>query len=124
MSLFADDKYKQYPDFQIPPEYETRSDYLPVSYLESYTVKDTNKILSKEERAKLGYLIVVSSQVSIKKYQQTYFLRTDTEIFKLIKSNFPDVEKLCWEGGALVPLDALEKYFKKLPEVKELMNSK
>ncbi len=127
--LFAHDKYKPYPNFQIPPEYEKIHDYMPASYLDNYPVPDTRKKLNKNEKARLGYLIIVSNQVSEKKYHQTYLLKTNTQIFQLILSNFPDVAKLNWEGkgtenGGVIFLDELAKYFLSVPEVKGVIENK
>src|SRR5688572_2874999 len=99
---------------QAQETYRLPSGKMPITYLNELAVGDTSRQLSESERRGLVRLLVQSYIVSIRKYNQGYPLAVDVPVYKLLKTNFPDIAK--HEGEGVVMLSAITEFVYRIPE--------
>lgn len=87
----------------------------PIGYLENLSVKDPSRQLSETEKHELCRLFAKAFLVSIRGGGGDSLLETSTPIYRLLAANFPDVKTRTREGGSLIFLAAITKFFNSLP---------
>ncbi|WP_251358413.1 hypothetical protein [Kangiella sp. TOML190] len=87
-----------YPDFQIPPEYTTKADYNPATYLAKYPVANTGKILSEDKKQKLACLLVATEKSTQAKFKHSFMVDLKQPLIALTMTNFPEIRDMEWGG--------------------------
>ncbi len=87
-----------YPDFQIPPEYSSKADYNPATYLAKYPVANTRKILPEEKKQKLACLLVVTEKHTQSKFKHSFMVDLQQPLIALTMTNFPEIRDMEWGG--------------------------
>jgi hypothetical protein len=100
--------------YRLPPG------QMPITYLSELNVGDTSRQLSESERRGLVRLLVESHVVSVRKYNQSYPLPIDVPVYKLLKTNFPDIAK--HEGEGVVMLSTITEFVYRIPEYKPIVD--
>jgi len=100
--------------FRLPPKMVGP----PVAYLEKMKVSDTSRPLSQAEKHELCRLFAKAYVISVRKHGQDYLLQTSAPIYRLLVTNFPDISAREGEGGSVIFLAAIMKFFNASPEYK------
>jgi hypothetical protein len=108
-SLLLASGHKHLPDFQTPPEFWSDPDYHPVGYLKSYHVEDAAAVLKPEQRERLRRLFLAAYDACKEKYHQDYLIGTDVPLYRLLRTNYPDVSKAESEGGRMIFLGRISR---------------
>ena len=82
-----------------------------MAYLEDLKVKDSSRQLSEKEKHELCRLFVKAYVVSIRDHGQDSLLNTTAPVFRLLAANFPNVKARAGEGGSVIFLAAITKFF-------------
>ena len=93
VSVSASAQTVVYPDFQIPPEYSSKADYNPATYLAKYPVANTGKILPEEKKQKLACLLVVTEKHTQSKFKHSFMVDLQQPLIALTMTNFPEIRK-------------------------------
>ena len=102
-------------NFRFPAKF----DGIPVDYLERMKVSDTSRRLTEKEKHDLARLFAKAYVLSVRIHLQDYILNTRTPIYQLVAANFPDVKSREGEGGAIIFLGSITRYFNSLPEYRD-----
>lgn len=95
-------------NFDIPNEFYSEIDFLPVSYLDDFTIKNPSEKLTAEKREKLKYLFIAATNATFIKYKSGHYLTTDTPIYKLLKINYPNINFMETEHKRLIFLSFIK----------------
>lgn len=87
-----------YPDFQIPPEYTSKQDFNPSSYLAKYPVANTSKVLELDKKQKLACLLVVTEKHTQNKFKHSFMVDLKQPLIALTMTNFPEIREMDWGG--------------------------
>lgn len=95
--------------FKIPATWSTSESTLPITYLSKLHV-DPHWRLTAKEKQELTRLIAAAHDTSVKQFKQSYYLRTDTPLWRLIRNNWTGSEATLAEGGSVVFLGTLKDF--------------
>ncbi|NVJ65498.1 MAG: hypothetical protein HWE16_03355 [Gammaproteobacteria bacterium] len=87
-----------YPDFQIPPEYSSKAEYNPATYLAKYPVANTRKILPQAKKQKLACLLVATEKHTQSKFKHSFMVDLKQPLIALTMTNFPEIREMEWGG--------------------------
>ncbi len=87
-----------YPNFQIPPEFKSKPDFNPSSYLAKYPVANTYKKLSDDKKERLACLIVASEKYTQEKFKHSFMVDLKQPLIALTMTNFPEIRQMEWGG--------------------------
>jgi hypothetical protein len=104
--LFAQQVNAQRP-FKIPDA----SKRVDVEYLRNFKVPDPSQHLNDAEKRDLCRLFVRAYVFSIRERRQDYSLPSDTPLYILLATNFPEVRAREGEGGRVIFLGAITGFF-------------
>ena len=82
--------------------------------LEEYKVRDVSRLLSEDEKHRLCRMFVVAN-VMLNRQGGSPFLSTETPIYKLLATNFPHIRARIPEGGPIIGIRDITRYFNSLP---------
>jgi hypothetical protein len=97
------------PDFQVPKTFAIGDLVLPVTYLETYPVKDTAAKLPASARAKICKLVSAAHRESKQKFNQDYLLESSAPFYQLLAHNYPEVKNATGESGRVIFLRDLAR---------------
>jgi hypothetical protein len=100
---------KHLPHFGVPKQFLEDHDFHPATYVESYPVKQVGEHLDEASKKNLKQLFIEAAKACRKKYNQDYNIETKAPIYRLLKTNFPEVSKAERERGHIVFLGDLAK---------------
>ena len=100
--------------FRFPPNFSG----IPVEHLERIKVRDTSAALGEKERHELARLFAKAYVLSVRNHRQDYLLKTSTPVYALLAANFPGVRAREGEGGQVIFLGSVTRFFNSLPEYK------
>jgi hypothetical protein len=83
--------------------------------LEEYKVPDASRVLTEQEKHSLCRMFVKAYTMEGKSYSSFPFLTTNAPIYKLLATNFPDIKARAGEGGQLIRIRDIARYFNSLP---------
>ena len=87
--------------------------------LERMKVEDPSRQLSEEERRSLCRLFVRAYVESVRRPRQGYVLNRGVPIYRLLVANFPAVASRAREGGSLIFLRDITRFFNTMPEYRK-----
>ena len=87
-----------------------------IDYLEGMKIKDTSRQLSASEKHELCRLFVKAYVISIRRNRQDYPLPTGAPVYRLLVTNFPELRASEGEGGSVIFLGAITRFFNKSAE--------
>lgn len=99
-------------DFRYPEKFGG----LPSEYLAGMKVSDASRQLTGEERHALARLFARAYVASVRDHGQDGVLPTGAPVYRLLAANFPEVRAREGEGGAVIFLGAVARFFNSLPE--------
>ena len=100
-------------DFGVPGRFYEDQDFHPLHYLESYPVNNTSQKLNPKQKKRLGLLFIEAACACKKKYHQDYPLNTSAPLYRLLRTNFPQVASREAEGGHVIFLGDIAKMLEK-----------
>ncbi len=87
-----------YPDFQVPPEFKSKPDFNPSTYLAKYPVANVYKKLADDKKEKLACLIVASEKYTQQKFKHSFMVDLKQPLIALTMTNFPEIRQMEWGG--------------------------
>jgi hypothetical protein len=89
---------------------------ITIDYLEGMKIKNQSRQLSAGEKHELCRLFVKAYVMSIRRQRQDYLLRTSAPVYRLLVTNFPELKAKEGEGGSVIMLGAITRFFNGSPE--------
>lgn len=112
--LFAQQVWAQ-ESFKLP----SKTNKPVVDYLANLKVKDTSRRLSESERHDLCRLFVKAYVNSVREHRQDFLLNSGAPVYRLLVSNFPEIVAREGEGGSIIFLGAITRFFNSLPDYRK-----
>jgi hypothetical protein len=91
---------------------------IPAEHLERIKVRDASATLGEKERHELARLFAKAYVLSVRNHRQDYLIKTSTPVYRLLAANFPEVKAREGEGGQIIFLGSVARFFNSLPEYK------
>ena len=101
--------------FKLPP----KNNKPVVDYLVNLKVKDTSRRLTESERHDLCRLFVKAYVNSIREHRQDFLLNSGAPVYRLLVTNFPEVAARLREGGSVIFLGSITRFFNSLPDYRK-----
>ena len=98
--------------FAIPENFEGTA----AGYLERMKIADPGRQLTNEEKHSLCRLFVKAYTISIRRHRQDYLLDTRAPVYRLLVTNFPEIKANEGEGGSVIFMRAIMRFFNRSPE--------
>lgn len=87
-----------------------------VNYVEALKIEDPARQLSASEKHELSRFFVKAYRLSVRKDRQDHLLQTSAPVYRLLVTNFPELRARESEGGSVIFLGAITRFFNKSAE--------
>jgi hypothetical protein len=104
----------------VPVQFWTEQSFHPVGYLEDYPVHDPTTLLPEGEKAALANLFRAAHYACRFKFRQSYLVKTQAPLYRLLKRQYPGLASLEGEGRRIVYLEKVSTFLEApMPTVSE-----
>jgi hypothetical protein len=111
--------FAQHVSAQQPFKIPDASKRVDVEYLRNFKVPDSSQHLNDAEKRDLCRLFVRAYVFSVRERRQDYSLPSDTPLYRLLATNFPEVRAREGEGGRVIFLGAITGFFNAKTEYRD-----